>query len=249
METRSGTTHCLGRVHCGGSSSGRDVVLDFIDPSGPVYKDPADPNPADIWSDEDDVLYTAETPEEQELAAQRRYNTYAPKDKNDPPDEPHIPNGEFDNDSVPLYRNDETRDDVAIQVTEEAQLRAMESERPIDLDSIKIDTAALSTIAYAILESLKDREDELRVLSRHEVILSSPGAPDVIETQRQFDAYRDYQVIVETQDPFDSNRTLRGELVDRNAMDLIINKKGQMVTIPLNFVKCVRLQPPPKTAQ
>lgn len=27
-------------------------------------------------------------------------------------------------------------------------------------------------------------------------------------------------------------------------MDVIINKKGRMVTIPLNFVKCVRVEPP-----
>lgn len=35
-----------------------------------------------------------------------------------------------------------------------------------------------------------------------------------------------------------------GKLIDRNSMDLIINKKGHMVTIPLNFVRCVRLAIP-----
>lgn len=49
--------------------------------------------------------------------------------------------------------------------------------------------------------------------------------------------------VVETQDPWESNRVLRGKLLERNSMDVIINKKGRMVTIPLNFVKCVRVAP------
>lgn len=56
-----------------------------------------------------------------------------------------------------------------------------------------------------------------------------------------FEMLRGSRVIVETRDPFESNRTLKGKLVDRNAMDLMINKKGRMVTVPLNFVKSVRL--------
>ena len=222
-------------------------VINIQDPTGPLYHDPTDPNPEEIWADEDEILYERESSDEAERgeAAQLTKNMYAPKDPDDPADEPHIqdPDAAAAADSVPLYMNEETRDDVAIQVTEEAQLRDIESQSPIDIDSIRIDTAALSTIAQAILDALKDREDDLRILSRHELVLSSPGPPDVIETQRQFDAYRDHPVIVETQDPFESNRTLKGRLVDRNAMDLVINNKGRMVTIPLNFVKCVRLPP------
>jgi ribosome maturation factor RimP len=215
-------------------------VIKIVEPQDPRYYDPNDPNPDEIWADEDDILYQRETEEEAAANEQRKNNMYSTKDLDDPEDETHIPD-EVPGDSIPLYMNDETRDDMALMVTEEEQERYEELEKPIDLDTMVIDTAALSTVAKAILDALEGVEEDLRILERHELILTSPGASDVLETQRQFNAYRGFDVIVETQDPFESNRTLKGKLVDRNSMDLIINKKGRMVTIPLNFVKCVRL--------
>jgi ribosome maturation factor RimP len=222
----------------------RGPVIDIIEPGPPIYYDPADPEPDEIWTDEDDILYERETEEEAALSAERKKNMYAPvSPDDDDPNEPRIPIEAEIND-IPLYRNEETRDDVAPLVAEEMQERHDDSQQPMDLDTIRIDTAALSTIAYAILEALKFHEKEWRILARHELILSSPNpAIDCLETQRQFDAYRNHHVIVETQDPFESNRTLKGKLVDRNAMDLILNIRGHMVTVPLNFVKCVRLPP------
>jgi ribosome maturation factor RimP len=219
-------------------------VIDISDPTGPIYEDPSDPKPEEIWDDEDDILYQRETPEEAEADKQLKLNRYAPKDSDDSPDEPHITDQIYaPDDDVPLYMNEETRDEVAMKVTDDEQMRDEETEKPIDLEWIRIDTAAISVIAKAILDALQDREEELAILQRHELVLTSPGPPDVIETQRQFDAYRGAPVIVETQDPFNSNRTLKGKLVDRNSMDLMINQKGRIVTIPLNFVKCVRLPP------
>ena len=48
-------------------------------------------------------------------------------------------------------------------------------------------------------------------------------------------------VSVQTQDPFGSNRVLKGRLVDRNALDVVINVKGRMVTIPLNMVAYIAI--------
>ena len=219
-------------------------VIDIIEPASPVYQDPTDPDPEPIWADEDDILYQRETPEEAEEAMERKNNMYAAKDSSDPADEPHIQDEIYKlEDDVPLYVNEETRDDISIRVTEEEQLRSEELEEPMDIETITINTAGISVVAGAIVDALKTVEDELRILQRHEVLLASPGPEDVIETQRQFDAYRDTPVIVETQDPFESNRTLKGRLVDRNSMDLMINQQGRLVTIPLNFVKCVRIPP------
>jgi ribosome maturation factor RimP len=137
----------------------------------------------------------------------------------------------------------ETREDMAFLTDE--QLGDFER-APVEKDSIKnymVDSLKISTIAKAILDGLEQFEDDLQILSRHEVILTTPGDTDILESQREFDAYRGFDVIVETQDPWDSNRILRGKLLERNSMDLIINKKGRMVTIPLNFVKAVRLPP------
>jgi ribosome maturation factor RimP len=107
-----------------------------------------------------------------------------------------------------------------------------------------IDTHALSVIARSITDALEDPavEDRLEILSRHDVILTSPGDEEkFVETQRQFDEMRGEMVAVQTQDPFGSNRVLRGHLVDRNALDVVINVKGRMVTIPLNMVSYVAI--------
>jgi ribosome maturation factor RimP len=107
-----------------------------------------------------------------------------------------------------------------------------------------IDTHALSVIARAIIDALEkpDVEERLQILSRHDVILTSPGDDEkFVETQPQFDVMRGELVSVQTQDPFGSNRVLKGHLVDRNAMDVVINVKGRMVTIPLNMVAYVAI--------
>jgi ribosome maturation factor RimP len=106
-----------------------------------------------------------------------------------------------------------------------------------------IDTDALSIIARSILDALQDPEVEerLRIVSRHELLLTSLGDPEYLETQSQFDSHRGTDVIVQTQDPFGSNRALKGKLVDRNALDVIINQRGRMVTVPLNMVDYVMI--------
>lgn len=217
-------------------------VINIVPKTSPIFSDPDDPNPEDIWDDDDDVLYQRQSEEEREASANRRNMMYAAKDQDDPEDEPHI-SDQVDGDEIPLYMNEETRSDVVLKEAGDLLQRYDEDEKPIDVETIRIDSAALSILAQAILDALEEREEDLQILSRHELILTSPGASDVLETQRQFDAYRGFDVIVETQDPWESNRTLKGKLVSRNAMDVIINKKGRMVTIPLNFVKCVRLPP------
>lgn len=107
-----------------------------------------------------------------------------------------------------------------------------------------VDTTSLSIIGRAIYDALseEDVEDRLEILSRHEVILTSPGDEEhYVETQRQFDNMRGQLVHVQTQDPFGSNRVLKGHLMDRTALDIFINVKGRMVTIPLNMVAYVAI--------
>jgi len=112
-----------------------------------------------------------------------------------------------------------------------------------------VDTSALSIIAQAIIKALEDEEveDRLEILSRHEIILTSPLDDDeYVETQRQFDERKGEVVMVQTQDPFGSNRMLTGRLVDRNALDVVINVGGRMVTIPMNMVAHVEI---PRSSQ
>lgn len=208
-------------------------VINVQEPESPMYRDPADPNPEDIWADDDDDAIIYEKDEETEDDVKSKMYARQEDGEDDL---------ELDEDGdIPLYSSQESREDDALRVAEEAEMIEERQERPLNIEALKIDTAALSLIAGAIIDALETVEEELQVLARHEIVLTSPGAPDVLETQSQFDAHRGYDVAVETQDPWESNRTLRGKLLDRNSMDVIINQKGRMVTVPLNFVKCVRL--------
>mmetsp|Transcript_689 Transcript_689/g.1669 ORF Transcript_689/g.1669 Transcript_689/m.1669 type:complete len:409 (-) Transcript_689:670-1896(-) len=216
-------------------------IIEVEKPREPIYCDPTDPNPDDISASETGVMYDRQTEEEQEEAKIKDANRWAAKDEDDLPEEPHNPLEASEPKSV-LFKNEVTRPDYAMRGLEEEKIRMVETPKRADLSSLhRIDTAALSTIAGVILQALEEVEDDLRVLERHELVLASPGAPDVLETQKQFNAYRGENVIVETQDPWESNRTLKGKLVDRNAMDVLINQKGRLVTIPNCFVKCVRI--------
>lgn len=116
-----------------------------------------------------------------------------------------------------------------------------------------VNTDAVSIIARAIIAALDDDdvEDRLEILSRHEIVMTSPGPDNYIETQREFDENRGKVVNVQTQDPFGSNRILVGNLVDRNALDVYINIEGRLVTVPLNMVAHVTIsdENPSSTSQ
>jgi ribosome maturation factor RimP len=244
----------------------RGPPINVMEPSMPMYYDPEDPSPVDIiGADENVGIMEEEEPEETHYRSRWDPSKMIEKMKVGLTNEEKA---EFD----PFYREKskvpETRADIAYQAAEEEAERAEEASTPVDPDSAwmfepvnsrmnydesnfedcetepEIDTSKLSTIAGAIIDALEDYEEELRILERHELILTSPSYDDsTLETQKQFDAHRGQNVIVETQDPFNSNRVLKGKLLDRNSMDVLINKQGRMVTIPLNFVKCVRKGP------
>ncbi|CAJ1958366.1 unnamed protein product [Cylindrotheca closterium] len=207
-------------------------VINVVEPENPIFRDPADPVPEDIWADEE--IEMPSNDEVMEAAEDLKSKMYArPEEGEEPLD--------LDEEDIPTFQSAETREDKALRVAEEASERINDLEYQIDIEALRINTPAISSIAGAIIEALETEEKELRILERHEIVLCSPGAPDVLETQKEFDSHRGRDVAVETVDPWDSNRTLRGKLLDRNSMDILINQKGRMVTIPQNFVKCVRL--------
>jgi ribosome maturation factor RimP len=234
-------TSCLVTIRPEKLSLGMDIdlggatgpTIDIRKATGPIYKDPDDPNPEVIWSDrQHEPVYERDEQAEFDLKRQM----YARKAE----DEEDLDLG--DDEDVPLYTAQETRGDDQLRVKEEMEEQAKNGERPVTSQSFSMDTTKLSNIAGAILDALEFEEKELRVIARHKLVLTSPGNRYIMETQSEFDKHRGHEVVVETQDPWDSNRTLRGKLVDRNSMDVIINQKGRMVTIPNNFVRVVRLK-------
>jgi len=113
--------------------------------------------------------------------------------------------------------------------------------RADDLDGLTVDK--LSNLARSLNDALEVREDDLRVLSRHELIVATPGSPDLLTTERQFEAFKGFDVIVKTWDPEDNPREILGKLVDRTTTELTINLKGRIVTIPCTLIEEVRLPP------
>ena len=160
-------------------------------------------------------------------------------------------------DDMPLYVDKEFREDLALRASELRALRETKTDDPVDWDDMfwfdksgpehkkyygqKVNAAALSTIAGSVMDALKEREDELQVIARHEIVLASPSNPRALDTQKKLDAAIGKRVAVRTHDPWESNRSLYGILVDRNTLDVYINQKGRLVTIPNNFVAGVEL--------
>lgn len=108
---------------------------------------------------------------------------------------------------------------------------------PVNELATELDSSCLSAVAKCIQDSLLTEEDRLQILARHKLMLTAPsGIPNILETQKEFEEHRGYHVKVSTRDPWKSNRTLKGKLVARTALDILINVDGRLVTIPQNFV-------------
>jgi hypothetical protein len=106
------------------------------------------------------------------------------------------------------------------------------------------DGTAISTLGKYIVNALSEPEVDSRldITSRFEIIFVFPGDnPIELEVQTDYDVNTGKEVIVTTIDPFKSNRTLQGNLVSRDALDVKIDVNGRVVTIPLNFVHQVLL--------
>jgi ribosome maturation factor RimP len=233
-------------------AGGPEVRIDTS--SKPIYYDPDDPEPEDIWYSEDEDTPFYERDDEAEKAIANR--TYAKADVGDGESDSPESLGLDPSAEVPLYVDKEYREDLALRAHELRMLRDTKTDDPVDWDDMfwfdksgphkkyygeKVNTAAISTIAGSIMDALNMREDELQILNRHEVVLASPSNPRSIDTQKKFDAAIGKRVAVRTHDPWESNRSLYGVLVDRNALDVYINQKGRLVTIPNNFVSGVEL--------
>jgi ribosome maturation factor RimP len=216
-------------------TSGQPVRIEYPDDEDITgmgwYDDPDAGTEDDFYTEEDEILEFEQYDEETEYEIL----------KNNMPQEYDEATGE------PLPpREPRSREERMLEYWEEMAARNREEqeteEKPADgMFSHPIDTKALSTVSQAIMNALGEDsvENQLYILARHDIILTSPlDNPCILERQKEFDAARDLDVYVETRDPWGSNRVLGGKLVDRNAMDVIINQdnSGRMVTIPHNMI-------------
>ncbi|KAL9182681.1 hypothetical protein ACHAXT_013333 [Thalassiosira profunda] len=208
---------------------------DTTDVSGHVWEDPDAGTDDELFTEEDELLDYEQYDEDTEyeiLTANmpREYDEETGEEL--PPREPR------------------SRDERAIAAAEEWERRWRDeprTERPSDgMFAHPVDPKALSVVSQAITKALEDDEveEKLKILSRHDLVLTSPlDNPCILDSQKEFDRARDLDVYVETRDPWNSNRVLGGKLVDRNALDVIINQdnSGRMVTIPNSMIHQVLL--------
>ena len=95
----------------------------------------------------------------------------------------------------------------------------------------------------AILDALEPYEDDLNILGRHELEVSTRGAPDVLRTEREFEAFKGFDVVVSftVPDGTKQREPLEGKLVSRDVHETAINVKGRTVRIPNYLCAEVRL--------
>ena len=107
------------------------------------------------------------------------------------------------------------------------------------------DAEETADASRAVVNALEPRDDDLRVLARHGVEVTSPGASDLITTQAAFEAFKGFDVTVRTLNPIEGGeeRVIEGRLQERTTTDVVINVKGRMVKIPWHLVGEVRLPP------
>ena len=213
----------------------RVAYPDKEDVAGHIFDDPDEGTDHELFTEEDEILEFEQYDEETEYEILK---ANMPEEIDEATGEPLPP------------REPRSREERVIEMEEEWTNRWLDEpreEKPADgMFSHPVDTKALSVVSQAIITALEDEhvEEKLQILSRHDVVLTSPlDNPCILDSQKEFDAARDLDVYVETRDPWGSNRVLGGKLVDRNAMDVIINQdnSGRMVTIPNSMIHQVLL--------
>ncbi len=111
-----------------------------------------------------------------------------------------------------------------------------------DEESGYVDSHQLSTCMRIVNDALVEKEEKLQVLVRHELIVATPGSSEILTTDKEFKAFKGFDVIVVAGGPPSPNfRELRGKLVERTYDELIISQKGKVIRIPLVLVQEVRL--------
>jgi ribosome maturation factor RimP len=92
-----------------------------------------------------------------------------------------------------------------------------------------------------IFEALEMRESELRVVSRYEISVASPGISDDLRSNRDFLTFKGFPVSVTTKEVFKKRTLFEGTLLERTEETVNISQKGRIIKIPRNLVVSVCL--------
>jgi len=101
---------------------------------------------------------------------------------------------------------------------------------------------SVTSIARAINKAMSESEIGQRIAELNAIEVTTPGGSDVISGPIMFEAYKGFDVTVETQDTkTNKKKVLEGKLVSRDDKFTTINVKGRVKKLNNNIVECIRL--------
>ena len=71
--------------------------------------------------------------------------------------------------------------------------------------------------------------------------VSSPGVSNVLSSDREFNSFKGFPVIVETKEPYKKLKRWQGRLQGRDNDAVHIHKKGKKISIPRNLISIVSI--------
>ena len=94
--------------------------------------------------------------------------------------------------------------------------------------------------------NLEEKLDEVTIIPGSYVLeVSSPGISSVLTTDREFQSFKGFPVIVETNLPFKNRQQWSGRLQGRDDESLFIDQKGKIMTIPRKLIAKVEIDERP----
>lgn len=110
----------------------------------------------------------------------------------------------------------------------------------VDIRNQSSDTSL--TDCEMMSKSLETTLDNLELVPGAYVLeISSPGIARVLNTDRDFIAFKGFAAIVTTYTPYEGQKEWRGNLQERNEREICLNQKGKAITIPRELVAKVQL--------
>lgn len=112
-----------------------------------------------------------------------------------------------------------------------------------DLDELPEASApSLDDCEYAssAIGELLDKEGILPSNS-YTLEMSTPGTTDVLTKQREFDAFKGFEIAVTTKQEYKGKHAFHGALQERTNESLTISAKGRRISIPREFIEEVKL--------
>jgi ribosome maturation factor RimP len=111
----------------------------------------------------------------------------------------------------------------------------------IDIRNLSMDTGMEDCERMSrALEEVLDASESMPEAYILEV--SSPGVSEFLNSDRDFNSFRGFPVIVRTQEPYKGNLEWEGSLVGRDETTVRLTQRGRAIAIPRTLVTQVQLQ-------